>query len=641
MKPSTPPTKPIPLKMVGGSSFGRYPKISPEVTYNMLITDGWMVNFPGYEVQYVPESSPPEPVLSGSEGRAIYSSEKAGVIFAVIDNTLYSIDATLNAQRLGQLQTSSGDVFIAENNASQIEICDGTYLYNYNYATGIFSQVPFPTTLAAYAGITFTTASSQVVSAVAGTTFTVGANNIIVTALGAYQNAAANIFQGGNVQVGIFDNAGALVVSTTIFSTINPPNSISYVPIAPTTLIAGQSYTILQTLLANALLLTTGTIVAGSAITITATRSAAATGLTYTTLNTYGYANAYGPTFQYATSLNTLRPLYVEFQDTYFIVTASDGQWYLSYNNNGLIFPIDSQHIGEFQTKPDLPIAAKRIPGIGNKLLIFGTNVTEPWADLGLQLFPNQRDTFNNIDYGCLNAASIAALEDYVVWLGGNEQSGPTIMYTDGQSIKRLSTDGIGFALSNLSQPSNCYGFLFRQYDHVIYVLVFPADNYSLCYDFTSGMFSNLCAPDMTAFIAMRITYFNNKYYFVSIIDGNLYQIDSNITTYNGDEIPCIRIPPTFRLPDASRFIGSNANFVIEQGAQTDPNATQVVDLSVSKDGGNTYGPAYRKQLNPQAKRRNRLNFWNLDKANELTCQFRFHSFGRTVFTDGELNVYQ
>ena len=41
-------TKQMPLNIVGSSVFGRYPKISIEKTYNMLISDNWMVNYPGY-----------------------------------------------------------------------------------------------------------------------------------------------------------------------------------------------------------------------------------------------------------------------------------------------------------------------------------------------------------------------------------------------------------------------------------------------------------------------------------------------------------------------------------------------------------------------------------------------------------------
>lgn len=618
--------------MVGGSDFGRYPKISPEITYNMIITDGWMVNFPGYEKV--------QSLINGSaiEGRSIYSSKIADAMFAVIDNTLYKISSSLTPEAVGTLDTSNGDVFMSENNAGQIELCDKQKLYCYDYNTGDFSSVPFPTTPVPYAGITYSAVSFQAVATLVGSSFTVGSSPITVISLGAYQNDSALIFQTGSVQVAIFNALGDLITSATIFPSTGTADGVNYVFVNPVVLEAGQVYEVIQTVAANQNVLSNGTIAISSAVTFGATLSAAGTALQFINTNTYGYTQAFGPTFQYATSLSTVTPLYVSFQDTRFLVPGSDGQWYLSSNNNGLIFPIGSQYVGEFQTKPDKPIAIIRIPGHGNKILIMGHNVTELWSDLGLELFPYQRDTFANIDYGCINPASIAALEDFVVWLAINEQAGPAIMYTTGQKFETLSTDGISFLLSNLTAPQDCYGFLFRQYGHVIYVLTFPTDNYSICFDFTTKKFFNLCDEHFNAFIAKRITFFNNEYYFVSIKDGDIYRINSNLFTFDGSEMPLVRIPPTFRLPDTTRFVCNNATFPIDQGLSE---VAPVIELSSSRDGGYSYGMSYRKTLKPLANRPNRVNFYNLGGANELTLQFRFHSLGRTTFTDGEVTIYQ
>ena len=48
----TPNAKQEPVNIVGGSTFGRYRKISSEKTYNMFITDEWLVNTAGYQKAY-------------------------------------------------------------------------------------------------------------------------------------------------------------------------------------------------------------------------------------------------------------------------------------------------------------------------------------------------------------------------------------------------------------------------------------------------------------------------------------------------------------------------------------------------------------------------------------------------------------
>lgn len=530
----------VALDIVGSTKFGRYPKISVEQTYNMIISDNFLVPFAGHELV--------TPIQDTYEGRGIYTSNRAQKMFAVIGNGLYSISNNLTATRLHSIDTFNGDVFISENNANQLAICDKQHLYIYNYATSTFS-----------------------------------------------------------------------------------------IPTLPTGVIPG----------------------------------------------------------------------YVTYQDGYFIIPdIESANWYLSAQNNGLSWDWGAGSTpvsGSLQTKPDKAVATLRFPGRGNLLLVFGNTVTELWTDVGNQLFPYQRNSQVNIDYGCLNAATIAYNENIVVWLGANEQSGPVIMYTTGADIQRISTDGIDFRFTQLSNPSNSYGFLFRQDGHLLYQLTFPDDNLTYVFDFNTRKFFTLSDEYLNAHIAKRVAFFNDKYFFVSNKDGNIYEIGTQFTTYDGKEIPRIRICRNIRLPDASRFSVNNLTFTLEQGDQIDSPidddlltesglvlmtedelplqiieaaeqiielplltetedillteagdeifATEIEDfvltipqkvaLSISKDGGETFGSSWDKQLNPTGKRKNRLIYWNLGAANDFVPQFRFWGLSRFVATDGIANIYQ
>lgn len=398
-------------------------------------------------------------------------------------------------------------------------------------------------------------------------------------------------------------------------------------------------------------------------------------------------------------------PGYISFQNGRFIAASTGtNQWRLSNVGDGLTWPNDTFHVGLLQTKPDTVVGAQRFPGRGNLLYVFGNTVTEPWQDIGANLFPYQRNSSLNIDYGCLNPATIAYNENIIVWLAANEKSGPVIAFSTGGDINRISTDGIDFKFTQLTNSSNAYGFLFRQDGHLLYQITFPDDNLTYVYDFNTKLFFTLCDEAMNAHIAKRVTFFNNNYYFVSFIDGNLYQLSTDFTTYNGNEIPRIRVCKNVRLPDASRFTVNNLTFTIEQGTQTNvfinedllteagedllteddqeiiasdaglrilidvpiltelgadlltedgdillatvdsdlPYAIpQAVDLSVSKDGNMNFGTIWRKELNPPGVFRNRIIYWNLGAANDFTPQFRFWGLGRFVVTDGITSIYQ
>ena len=390
----------------------------------------------------------------------------------------------------------------------------------------------------------------------------------------------------------------------------------------------------------------------------------------------------YNPvTSSFGTANNNFFPGYITFQDGRFISPGRRNDqtnlWELSNFNDGLIWPSDAATEAFLQTKPDNTVAAIRFPGKGNLLLVFGETVTEMWIDAGTSPFPYQRSGSQNFDFGCLSAATIAIMDNLVCWLGANEASGPVIMFSTGGDIERISTDGIDFKLSQLTQPENSYGMLFNQDGHIIYIITFPADNISYAYDFNTKMFFTLTDEHQNYFIAKRVVFFNNTYYFVSFNDANLYEFSTKYIDYNyGNgkifEIPRVRICPSVRLSDQSRFIAGYSGFTIEQGqipfndrdtlfnlTTEDFNPLVIesgsifigggfnyntsppfVELTLSKDGGVNFGSASRKYLNPVGKRQNRLLWWRLGQANDLVEQFRFYGFGRFVCTDGVTGVH-
>lgn len=122
---------PVPVNIVGSSVFGRYPKISAERTYNMFISDEWLINYAGFKkrIQFLPSG----------QGRAIFRSIRGNFLIVVESSTVYRLNNNLVPIFLGQLNTSSGSVFIAENLSSQILIVDGEKSYLYNYQTGSFT----------------------------------------------------------------------------------------------------------------------------------------------------------------------------------------------------------------------------------------------------------------------------------------------------------------------------------------------------------------------------------------------------------------------------------------------------------------------------------------------------------------------
>lgn len=116
----------FPVKVAGSSNFGVEPKINGEKTYNMFVSDGWLISLGGYERVL--------DLLPAGEGRGAFNSIAGNFFIAVVNANVYQVSYILGVTFIGQLQSSTGEVFIDENLSQQICIVDGIHAYIYNYS---------------------------------------------------------------------------------------------------------------------------------------------------------------------------------------------------------------------------------------------------------------------------------------------------------------------------------------------------------------------------------------------------------------------------------------------------------------------------------------------------------------------------
>lgn len=384
-------------------------------------------------------------------------------------------------------------------------------------------------------------------------------------------------------------------------------------------------------------------------------------------------------------------PGYISFQNGRLIIACSSTtNWVLSDFNAATVWSTAPASVGSFQIKPDRCQACVPMPGGGNNLLVFGRNAIEQWQDVqSTSLFPYQRASTFNIDFGTINPASIAHLKNYVVWLSVNEASGPVLMVSYGGIPEAISTDGIDFQMGNLTDPENCTGFLYQQDGHTLYQFTFPTDNVSYAYDLDTKMFFNVSDEDLNYHIAREIVYFNNTYYFVSLNGGNIYAFDTiyPFAQYSATDIrviPRIRICPPLRMPDQRMYIAKSLSFTIENGLpntfitttipgtqsgtmiatesgtnigtedgtflDTEANFTaptvyiqsiNQVNLAISRDGGETFGTFWAQDMNRTGNFKSRFIYQRLGQANDMTYQLRFNGLSRFVCTNGVVEIYK
>jgi hypothetical protein len=385
-------------------------------------------------------------------------------------------------------------------------------------------------------------------------------------------------------------------------------------------------------------------------------------------------------------------PNYVTYQNTYFIFgngdnTTSGSQWFVyksGFDPSTLANPLQLNWIQTLtlQTKPDFARACIRIPSHGNNLLVMGSTVCEIWTNVaGLQIY--QRNSSINIDYGVASVSTIAASDDMICWLGINEKSSPAIMVMTGGKATSISTDGIDYLLSGVIHPEQSTAIFYREDGHVFYILTFfnAEDNFSIMYDFTTQKFFDITDWNFDYHPARQMVYFNNNIYFISLNQGSLMRISTDITTISTNEelvyeIPRIRKCDTYRLPGGDRFIVNQFSFTIENGVEQDVDLTyecdgyilgevssqimysedglpllveggscQIyqprIDVTFSKNGGQTFGNANIYYMHATGKYKNQPRFHQLGEANQFTLQMRFWGVGAVIIANGMIEVRQ
>jgi len=123
------------LGIVGGTKFSRYPKMTVESTYNMVVSgqdvdQASLVNFLGYEIAIKQQLG---------EARALFVSTIDNAMYGVFGNELVKISPQLTSRTVAFLNSTTGSVFISENQNGELGIVDGENLYVYNYNNFTFN----------------------------------------------------------------------------------------------------------------------------------------------------------------------------------------------------------------------------------------------------------------------------------------------------------------------------------------------------------------------------------------------------------------------------------------------------------------------------------------------------------------------
>lgn len=270
------------------------------------------------------------------------------------------------------------------------------------------------------------------------------------------------------------------------------------------------------------------------------------------------------------------------------------------------ITAFDALDFAEAETSPDELVAVRES---GQELLLFGTEGLEPWRFTGnADQYFEASTSAAAIKAGALCRDAISTVDNAPHWLAKKPGGGLFVARLDGYNAARISTHAIENSIESAANPEEAVAFNYGMRGHEFYVLTIP-DHVTWVYDVASQEWSQRVAgqwPITTPEIpqgdwGVRDCAVNEaRQVILGKTDGDLYVLDPDSFSQDGAGIVRELTTPPFSLGGVS-FTISEIELICMTGVglSTGTGSVPYVQLSLSHDGGKTWGDAFQEELGP------------------------------------------
>jgi len=335
--------------------------------------------------------------------------------------------------------------------------------------------------------------------------------------------------------------------------------------------------------------------------------------------NTLAFVQITDPDFPGATTCT--------FLNGYFVVTKPDsGQFNISALYDGL-----SWDALDFATAESSPDNLVRVIADNGQLVLFGESTTEFWGDSGAADFPFARIGASAIEWGLAARWSLAKFDNSLIFLRKNRLGQVQVAVLNGYQADAASNPEMDYVFSQYAAVSNASGYSYMKSGHAFYQINFPTPGESWLYDGLSNAWSELQSDGGRHFGEIQINYLNGSYV-SDYRNGNLYKLDENTYTDNGLPIAREIISRHQKTGQPSTISQLWLEMEAGVGLQTGQGEDPQIMMSISRDGGHTYGSENWTSFGRIGKYRHRAVWNRLGQARDFLVKFRITDPVKTVF---------
>lgn len=344
------------------------------------------------------------------------------------------------------------------------------------------------------------------------------------------------------------------------------------------------------------------------------------------------------PRFTQITDPNYPNLSTVTWMDSYFIGNKPNTQqFYISSSYDGLSW--DALDFASAEANPDNIVA---VIADNSTLYLFGSISTEFWNNNGAQDFPYARISGGSSEIGLAAVNSLVKYDNTLAFLGKNRMGQVFVARYNGYSPEKLSTAEIDYIINKYPTVEDATAFAYNLGGHAMLQINFPTADETWLYDGYSKVWSKLQSYKIGRHRAEIGVNFLNKILVSDFSNGNLYRLDSEAYSDNGDPI-AFEIVTKHITSDDKRLKVDMLQLVMESGvgAVTGQGDNPQVMLSVSKDGGHTFGTEQWASFGAIGEYKARAIWRRLGIARDWAFKFRITDPVKRVLVSANINTSQ
>lgn len=286
---------------------------------------------------------------------------------------------------------------------------------------------------------------------------------------------------------------------------------------------------------------------------------------------------------------------FVRYLDGFFMFNKPNSQQF--YITGALDLTLDALDFASAESNPDLLIS---LMVDHEEAWMFGATTTEIFVNTGNADFLFERRNGATLEVGCSAKHSVAKLDNSIVWLGGDERGDGIVWRVQGYQPVRISTHALETEIRGYGAISDAQAYSYQQSGHSFYVLTFPTEGKTWCFDAATGQWHERAyrtsGNELIRHRSNCHVFYERKHLVGDFEDGKVYELDLETCSDNGDVIRRVKGFQHF-VSDGKRQRFDRFELDMQCGVGNADDEDPQVWMRWSDDGANTWSSTLTRSI--------------------------------------------